>query len=180
MAPSNFQTGLPLHTQQTSGESWKDRNCPGMRTCWSFSVDSFSLNTSDKAVLARRICMLAVLGVRTAMSVLSIILEAFGIHLVGLIIGIILGLIGFFFIAWCLARIGDAEGSRKVLGARIVSCGRSLHFCSLFLLLTRCRVVGILTCFCLPWLSFTLASLSARSTPLAEQASARLGFFCGS
>ncbi|KAJ4295010.1 hypothetical protein N0V90_007018 [Kalmusia sp. IMI 367209] len=111
---SAFPQDLPPRQQ-----SWKDRNCPGMRNCWSFSLHSFSLRTSDKVVLARRICMLTVLGLRTAISIFDIVWSAVRAQIVGLIIAIILSIIGFFFIAWCLAKIGEAQGYRKVLGLRV-------------------------------------------------------------
>ncbi|KAK7192216.1 hypothetical protein DPSP01_010220 [Paraphaeosphaeria sporulosa] len=111
---STFPQDLP--PRETS---WKDRNCPGMRSCWSFSLSSFSLATSDKAVLARRICMIAILGLRTATSIWDVVNSIIHFNLGWLIIGIILGVLGFLFIAWCLARIGEATGYRRVLGARV-------------------------------------------------------------
>jgi hypothetical protein len=92
-----------------------------MRGCWSFSLSSFSLATSDTAVLARRICMIVVLALRTAISVWDVVWSGIKVQIVGLIISCILGVLGFFFIAWCLARIGEATGYRRVLGARVVS-----------------------------------------------------------
>lgn len=120
MAPTSFPTELPPRTQPVAGQTWKQRNCPGMRSCWTFSLSSYSLKTSDTAVLARRICMITILGLRTAMSVLAIIYDAYGRRLVSFILGVILAVLGFLFIAWCLAVIGEMKGYRKVLGARIV------------------------------------------------------------
>lgn len=108
--------------------TWKDRNCPGMRGCWSFSLSSFSLATSDKTVLARRICMIVILGLRTAINIWDVVWSGIKLQIGWLIFGIILGVLGFFFIAWCLARIGEATGHWKVLGARVVSLGSSLHY----------------------------------------------------
>ncbi|KAF6821747.1 hypothetical protein CMUS01_11360 [Colletotrichum musicola] len=101
------------------GGSFKDRTCPNMRGCWSFSWEAYSLKTSDKAALLRRICMIIILAIRTAMSVLSIVRDIIASQIVSLIIGIILAVIGFLFIAWCLACIGQAEGRRKVLGIMV-------------------------------------------------------------
>jgi hypothetical protein len=131
---STFPQDLP--PRETT---WKDRNCPGMRGCWSFSLSSFSLATSDTAVLARRICMIVVLGLRTAISIWDAVWSGIKVQIVGLIISCILGVLGFFFIAWCLARIGEATGYRKVLGARVVSG---------FVLLRRC--LGLLSGFGYP------------------------------
>ncbi|KAK6213489.1 hypothetical protein QIS74_09491 [Colletotrichum tabaci] len=116
---------------QGGGGSLKDRMCPNMRGCWSFSWEAYSLKTADKAVLFRRICMYVILGIRTAMSVIGVVRDIIHARVAGFIIGIILGVIGFFFIAWCLAVIGQAEGRRKVLGVMV---GR-WHF-DVFLLVT--------------------------------------------
>ncbi|GJC83305.1 hypothetical protein ColLi_06143 [Colletotrichum liriopes] len=116
---------------QAPGGSMKDRMCPNMRGCWSFSWEAYSLKTSDKAVLFRRICMYVILGTRTAMSVIGVVRDIVHAQVASFILGIILGVIGFFFIAWCLAVIGQAEGRRKVLGIMV---GR-WHF-DIFLLVT--------------------------------------------
>lgn len=104
-----------------AGGSWKNRNCPNMRTCWAFSWEAYSLNTSDKAQLCRRICMWVILLVRTAMSVLGIVRDALWGHFVSVVIFSILAVLGFFFIAWCLAQIGQVRGRRRVLGVMVVS-----------------------------------------------------------
>ncbi|KAF2681812.1 hypothetical protein K458DRAFT_371751 [Lentithecium fluviatile CBS 122367] len=138
--PPPFPDSLPPRTQPAGyGRSWKDRNCPGMRGFWEFSLNSYSLRTSDKAVLARRICMIVVLGCRTAISVLGVIKNAFGMRIVSLILGIILGILGFLFVGWCLAQIGEAKGVRVVFGKRV---GR-WHF-DVFLIAIGVLHVGIL------------------------------------
>ncbi|KAK8123937.1 hypothetical protein PG999_003855 [Apiospora kogelbergensis] len=122
-----------------AGGSWKDRNCPNMRTCWAFSWSAYGLATSDKAQLCRRLCMWAILLVRTAMSVWGIVRDALGGRIVSVIIFSILGVLGFFFIAWCLAQIGEARGRRKVLGVMV---GR-WHF-DIFLAVFAVIHVGLL------------------------------------
>ncbi|KAK7936669.1 uncharacterized protein PG986_015107 [Apiospora aurea] len=102
-----------------AGGSWKDRNCPNMRTCWAFSWQAYSLGTADKAQLCRRVCMWAILLVRTAMSILGIVRDALAAHFVSVIIYSILAVLGFFFIAWCLAMIGEVRGRRRVLGVMV-------------------------------------------------------------
>ncbi|KAI1442583.1 hypothetical protein F5Y02DRAFT_395918 [Annulohypoxylon stygium] len=111
-----FPQELPPRPEQ---RSWKDRNCPGARSCWNFKWEAYSLATSDHIVLARRICMIATLGVRTALSVLGVIYSAYSNSIVGTIIGSILAAVGFVFIAWCLATIGEAKGTRKVFGMSV-------------------------------------------------------------
>jgi hypothetical protein len=118
---SPFPASLPPRTQPAAGAgNWKDRNCPGIRGFWDFSLSSYSLRTSNKAVLARRICMIAILGSRTAISIIGILYNVFTIHLISLILGVIFGILGFLFVGWCLAKIGEAEGVRVVFGTRVV------------------------------------------------------------
>ena len=123
--PSAFPTDLPPRSAPppagASGQSWKDRNCPNMRTCWSFSLSSYSLKDVDNATRMRRICMIVILALRTAMSVLSCFSAAANGHVASCVIYALVGVLGLWFIAWCLARIGDARGERKVLGVMVVS-----------------------------------------------------------
>jgi hypothetical protein len=65
--------------------------------------------------------MLVILGLRTAISVLSIVGHGFGGRILSLVLGSVFAVLGFLFIAWCLATIGDAKGVRTVLGLRVVS-----------------------------------------------------------
>ncbi|WYZ42432.1 hypothetical protein EsH8_VI_000131 [Colletotrichum jinshuiense] len=118
---NNEQQGSGAATGAAQGGSFKDRNCPNMRGCWSFSWEAYSLKTADKTVLLRRICMYIILGIRTALSVIGVVRDIIHAQVASFILGIILGVIGFFFIAWCLAVIGQAEGRRKVLGIMVVS-----------------------------------------------------------
>ncbi|KAI1474441.1 hypothetical protein F4774DRAFT_338249 [Daldinia eschscholtzii] len=127
---------LPPRPERTT---WKDRNCPGCRYCWNFSWDAYSLQTSDTRVLARRVCMILILGIRTALSILGIIFRAYSGFISGMIVGGIFAVIGFLFVSWCLARIGEAEGTRRVFG---ISVGR-LHF-DIFLFASALIHIGIL------------------------------------
>ncbi|KAM5354108.1 hypothetical protein ACJ41O_000758 [Fusarium nematophilum] len=102
-----------------SPASWKDRNCPSMRTCWSFSWQAYDLRTSESVVLIRRGAMCLTLVIRTTVSILDISPKP-----LLAIPQTILAIINFLFIAWCLASIGDAEGERRVLGKLV---GR-VHF----------------------------------------------------
>lgn len=88
---------------------------------WSISWDSYSLNISDRAVLLRRVCMYVILGTRLLLSIRAAIFRAWGFELASLIIGIILGVLGFFCVAWCLAVISEARGRRMVFGINFVS-----------------------------------------------------------
>ncbi|KAF2184226.1 hypothetical protein K469DRAFT_688728 [Zopfia rhizophila CBS 207.26] len=119
-AASSFPEDLPPRTQAaSSGASWKDRNCPNMRSCWDISLQSYSLHTSDKAILSRHICMILILLVRLCLSILSVVGNAWGSAIVSFVLGSILAVLGFLFIAWCLAKIGEAQGHRRVLGMRV-------------------------------------------------------------
>ncbi|KAK8022051.1 hypothetical protein PG993_012818 [Apiospora rasikravindrae] len=143
---SSFPQELPPRpgAGATTG-SWKDRNCPNMRTCWAFSWQAYSLATPDKAQLCRRICMWAILLVRTAMSILGIVRDALAAHVVSVIVYSILAVLGFFFIAWCLAMIGEVRGRRRVLGVMV---GR-WHF-DIFLAVVGIIHIGILLAAIIP------------------------------
>jgi len=82
-----------------------------------FTLSAYNPITPDKAVVARRVCMILILLLRTAISILSVVVA----RLVWFYLGSILAVIGFFFVAWCLAAIGEARGQRKVLGVHVVS-----------------------------------------------------------
>ncbi|KAI1770680.1 hypothetical protein F4818DRAFT_257037 [Hypoxylon cercidicola] len=131
----SFPEDLPPRSEST----WRERNCPGFRGCFHFSWEAYSLDTSEPAVLARRICMITTLGVRTALSILGFFFNAYSGSIAGLVVGSILAVIGFFFVAWCLARIGEAQGTRKVFG---MSMGR-WHF-DIFLFLSALIHAGFL------------------------------------
>ncbi|KAI4863433.1 hypothetical protein F4820DRAFT_427071 [Hypoxylon rubiginosum] len=131
----SFPEDLPPRPES----SWRERNCPGFRGCFDFSWEAYSLYTSDPLALARRICMITTLGVRTALSILGFFFGAYGGSIAGLVFSSIFAVIGFFFVAWCLARIGEAQGTRKVFG---ISMGR-WHF-DIFLFLSALMHVGFL------------------------------------
>ncbi|KAK8076706.1 hypothetical protein PG994_003978 [Apiospora phragmitis] len=116
-----------------------------MRTCWAFSWEAYSLGTADKAQLCRRACMWVILLVRTAMSVLSIVRDALWGNWVSVVVFSILAVLGFFFIAWCLAQIGEVRGRRRVLGVMV---GR-WHF-DVFLAAFGIIHVGILVAAAFP------------------------------
>ncbi|KAL6360677.1 hypothetical protein LRP88_06384 [Fusarium phalaenopsidis] len=133
-------TMADYNTNKTGGVgtgSWKDRNCPNMRTCWSFSWRAYDLRTSDKKALLRRITMCLTLVIRTFLSILGIVRNSYGSVLVSVIVGTILTILNFFFIGWCLAKIGEAEGQRRVFGKLV---GR-LHF---DIFLGFCAVIHII------------------------------------
>lgn len=99
----------------TDTRSFKDRNCPNMHTCWHFNLRSYDpRNTRDKQTLFRRLAMIFVLFIRTAMSVLALVSVILAMDIAAIVIYTILAVIGFWFVAWCLAEIGDAQGERRV------------------------------------------------------------------
>lgn len=128
--PRNVRT---IHDYPTSGGSlpprpagqgvaWQQRNCPNARFCWPFDWSSWRLDTGgDAPALIRRLCMWVTLATRTALAVFSLIFLFVGFEVGAFVIHAILDVLGFFFIAWCLARIGDAVGERRVMGTLVVS-----------------------------------------------------------
>lgn len=63
--------------------------------------------------------MIGILAIRTAASALSIVYGGFGkIQILNLILGILLGVLFFFFVAYWLHVIGSMRGYRTVFGTR--------------------------------------------------------------
>ena len=88
---SAFPQDLPPRTQ-----SWKQRNCPNMRACWHVSISSYSVrNCPDKRTLWRRIAMIFILFVRTAMSVLTVIGAVRSMNIPAIVIYAILAVLGY-------------------------------------------------------------------------------------
>ncbi|KAF2428906.1 hypothetical protein EJ08DRAFT_315286 [Tothia fuscella] len=108
-----------IHTIHSSSTRQDNRMCPNARTCWpGITLEAFSpFNChGDTPKLMRRLCMSGVLAIRTGISILGIFYNAYGHGIGGFIVSIILTVIGFFFVAWCLKEIGNLTGQRKVLG----------------------------------------------------------------
>lgn len=124
MAPIHTLNGI-LDPPPNSRESVKARYCPGMRSCWNFNLTTFNPLNRDRADTIRRICMLVALGCHTAFDLLTLFLLTITFNAVGLFVTLIISLIGFFFLAGCLATIGNAEGERIVFGKTVVSLDRS-------------------------------------------------------
>jgi uncharacterized membrane protein len=83
--------------------------------------------------------MSGVLAIRTGSSILGLVLRSYRHDLASFIIDIILAIIGFFFVTWCLKEIGNMSGHRRVFG-KIVS---RWHY-DIFLLANLVVHVGIL------------------------------------
>lgn len=79
------------------------------------------MSTSDSAQKCRQVCMWTILGTRTTMSGLVILLEALAFHMADVIIDSVFAVLGFLFVGYCLAVIGEARGRRKVFGKVFVS-----------------------------------------------------------
>ncbi|KAK8108141.1 uncharacterized protein PG998_010154 [Apiospora kogelbergensis] len=117
--PTSGRASLPPRPAG-QGVSWQARNCPNARFCWPFDWGSWTLDTGgDAPALLRRVCMWITLAARTALAVFSLVFLFVGFHVSSFVVNIILDVLGFFFIAWCLARIGDAVGERRVMGTLV-------------------------------------------------------------
>lgn len=86
--------------------------------------------------------MITTLGVRTALSILGILFRAYSGSIGGMAIGSIFAVFGFLFVAWCLARIGEAQGARRVFGLNV-----DRWYLDVFLLLSALIHIGILVGF---------------------------------
>jgi hypothetical protein len=69
----------------------------------------------------RRLCMWVTLLIRTMESILGLVYNLYSGSIGGFIIGILLAVLGFFLIAYCLSGIANAVGYRRVLGINMVS-----------------------------------------------------------
>ena len=122
-------------TRYATAPRQKNRLCPNARSC--FSLDTFKSfdifhTYGDRRLLMRRIYMLGILLIRTVTSVWDVV--KFHRSIAGLIVAIILAIVGFFFVAWCLATIGNASGHRKVLGVVMGRLGFDMFLLTMFLL----------------------------------------------
>ncbi|KAF2756547.1 hypothetical protein EJ05DRAFT_67417 [Pseudovirgaria hyperparasitica] len=112
--PSNIQT---LSSSPSSSPiPMSSRLCPNARFCWNFEWSSYTLSNADSATLARRVCMIVILALSTTIDAFTAFFALKGMHLVSFVLDVILGVLGFFFIAWCLVQIGELRGVRIVLG----------------------------------------------------------------
>ena len=67
--------------------------------------------------------MLIILAAHTLLDVIGLVLQIWSLNPFGFVISLIISLISFFFIAYCLVRIGEAEGERMVMKCNVVSVG---------------------------------------------------------
>ncbi|KAH8678245.1 hypothetical protein BX600DRAFT_431533 [Xylariales sp. PMI_506] len=122
-APSAFPTELPPRPQGGGGGSGRHR------VWWPYSWSEWTLRThGDKAKLLRRLCMWSTILLRLGTSAIAFIIATYG-GIGGFVIGVILSLAGLFFVTFCLAGIGEATGTRRVMGI----CFTRRHF-DIFLL----------------------------------------------
>ncbi|KAK3113022.1 hypothetical protein LTR53_010111 [Teratosphaeriaceae sp. CCFEE 6253] len=138
--PSAFPTELPPRHRP----SFRDRNCSSARSCFAFSLHAYSLRTRARPVLLRRLCMWLTILTRLVLSILNILTGGYGGSWVAsVVVGTILGLIGLVSVWWCLATIGEAEGTRRAFGLRF-----SRMFFDIFLgVYTTLTVVFLITLF---------------------------------
>ncbi|KAK3939218.1 hypothetical protein QBC46DRAFT_355240 [Diplogelasinospora grovesii] len=117
--PSQF-TPAPDRAPNPSRKSGRRRR---LRTCCSSTLSAYdllrALHPPSTRQICRRLCMWIIMLLRTFMSVLNITSNAFGQRVVSLVLGILLAIISFIYVGWCLAVIGEAQGSRRVCGVNI-------------------------------------------------------------
>ncbi|KAH8885355.1 hypothetical protein GQ53DRAFT_751327 [Thozetella sp. PMI_491] len=93
------------------------RSCPSMVPWWHFSWEAFSLSSApDGASRLRRIAMWTVLVSTLLLGVFDWGRLVLDLNIVMVILKPIIVLINLLFIGFCLAQIGQAEGTRTVLG----------------------------------------------------------------
>ncbi|KAK2610190.1 hypothetical protein N8I77_003642 [Diaporthe amygdali] len=87
--------------------SWKSRNCLSLGEY----LSSWSFNGTWLTV-ARRFCMWAIIILRTVTNILAMAHNTLGSKIVSMICGVIIGIISFAFVFWCLTIIDRARGNR--------------------------------------------------------------------
>lgn len=118
--PSTFPQELP--PRPAASGSWKERNCPGLRSCLWFDWDAYSLIATETAVIVRRICQWTVLLIYATLGIWGLVKGVYGRNVIGWVIGSVVVVVAFFCMGHFLAGIGQAKGKRKVLGSLVVSC----------------------------------------------------------
>lgn len=117
----------PIHTihglvnPRPQDQTVKKRYCPGMRSCFYLNPATFNPMNRDRADTLRRVCMLVALFCSVGREALSLLLRISSASALDLLAGTLAAMIGFFFMASCLATIGNAEGERLVMGRNVVS-----------------------------------------------------------
>lgn len=120
----SFPQDLPARPGPRPKAPWRLR----LRSFFTFSPSSFSfIHTPDGAARVRHIAMIAILVLRTASSVLSIISAVVKKNVAGIVIYSLLAILSLWFTATCLAIIGDAAGDKSVKLAVVVSSIYLLH-----------------------------------------------------
>ncbi|KAI7775824.1 hypothetical protein LA080_006192 [Diaporthe eres] len=87
--------------------SWKSRNC----LSFGEYTRSWSLNGTWQTIV-RRFCMWAIIILRTVMNILSISFHTLGSKIVSMVCGVLIGILSFIFVFWCLTMIDRAHGRR--------------------------------------------------------------------
>lgn len=87
--------------------SWKSRNC----LSFGEYTRSWSFNGTWRTIM-RRFCMWAIIILRTVMNILTIAFHTLGSKIVSMVLGVILGILSFIFVFWCLTMIDRAHGRR--------------------------------------------------------------------
>ncbi len=99
-----------------------------LRRFFIFSPSSYNfIHTPDGQARVRRIVMIVILVLCSAMSALNIMSAVIKGNVVGIVIYSLLAILGFWFTATCLAIIGNAAGYRHYSGQVIVSHPKSIN-----------------------------------------------------
>lgn len=93
-----------------------------LRAFFTFSLSSYNFfHTPDGQARVRRMAMVVILGLRTAMSALSILSAVMSGNVASIVIYSLLAVLSFWLTATCLAIIGDTAGNPNYSGTFMVS-----------------------------------------------------------
>lgn len=115
--PSHSMDGVTNIDEGPKG-SWKSRNCLSLGEY----LGSWSFNGTWLTV-ARRFCMWAIIILRTVTNILAMAHNTLGSKIVSMICGVIIGIISFAFVFWCLTIIDRARGNRACWFCGLVVVG---------------------------------------------------------
>jgi hypothetical protein len=94
-----------------------------LRNFFTVSPSSYNfIHTPNGQARVRRIAMVVIIGLGSALSVLNILSAVINGNVAGIVIYSLLAVLSLWFTATCLAIIGDAAGSRNYSGKWTVSC----------------------------------------------------------
>ena len=114
---------MPITLSDATSAAADWRNMPHVSGWWQFTSDAFLIaGAPDTTALFRRVCMWTIMVLRVLNGVVDFFSYLGSFSLLMAVLTPFLVLFDVVLISFCLAHIGQAEGSRRVFGFSVVSC----------------------------------------------------------